>query len=78
LIVEPIAVPQRLLRDETDSPVLGTALAGGAEILCTWDEDFYEQPVVAYCAERGIRIMSDIELLRDPEFAEKRADSNPD
>jgi putative PIN family toxin of toxin-antitoxin system len=42
------------LRDPTDLIVLQTAERGEAEILCTSDEDFYDQAVIAFCTVRGI------------------------
>jgi predicted nucleic acid-binding protein len=62
-IVVPAEVPKGLLRDREDEPVLGTALAGEAEVLCTNDLDFFDEKVLAFAAEHGIRIMGDLELL---------------
>ena len=62
-IVRPSAVPVGLVRDPTDDPVLGTALAGRADILCTNDRDFWDEPVRDFAREHGIRIMSDLDLL---------------
>jgi predicted nucleic acid-binding protein len=61
--VIPAPIPEGLLRDATDKPVLGTALAGKADVLCTNDLDFRDAPVRAFASEHGIRIMSDLELL---------------
>src|SRR5258708_4909057 len=44
-IVTPTPVPVGLLRDPSDDPVLGTALAGKADILCTNDLDFWDENV---------------------------------
>ena len=41
-LVEPLAVPPDLLRDPSDEAILGTALAGRAEVLCTRDADLRE------------------------------------
>ena len=49
--------------DPSDDHVLFAAITGKADILCTLDRDFSDPAVVAYCEERGIRVMSDIELL---------------
>jgi putative PIN family toxin of toxin-antitoxin system len=62
-IVVPAEVPKGLLRDPEDAPVLGTALAGDAEVLCTNDLDFFDEKVLAFAAEHGIRIMGDLEFL---------------
>ncbi len=58
---ESLSVP---IDDPDDVVVLQTALAGKAEVLCTLDKDFYEQEVLAFSAEHGFRIMTDVELLR--------------
>ena len=49
--------------DPDDNSVIATAIVGQAEILCTRDRHFQHPDVQAYCAERGIRVMSDIELI---------------
>jgi type III secretory pathway component EscU len=33
-------------------------------ILCTRDRDFYAAEVIAFCRQRGIEVMDEIELLR--------------
>ena len=63
-LVDPLPVPKDVLRDETDYPVLGTALAGKAEVICTRDADFFAENVRRFSAEGGIRILTDLELLR--------------
>ena len=63
-LVQPLAVPEKLLRDPADEPVLGTALAGNADVLCTRDADFFTEEVQRFSAARGIQILSDLELLR--------------
>jgi putative PIN family toxin of toxin-antitoxin system len=62
-IVRPSAVPDGLMRDPTDHHVIGTTLAGRADILCTNDLDFWDERIREFARERGIRIMSDLELL---------------
>lgn len=63
-LVDPLPVPEDVLRDGTDNPVLGTALAGKADALCTRDADFFAENVQRFSAARGIRILTDVELLR--------------
>ena len=63
-LVHPLSVPEKLLRDPADEPVLGTALAGNADVICTRDADFFTEEVRHFCAAHGIQIMSDLELLR--------------
>ena len=62
--VHPLPVPEKLMRDPADEPVLGTALAGNADVICTRDADFYTEEVRRFSAARGIQILSDLELLR--------------
>jgi putative PIN family toxin of toxin-antitoxin system len=62
-LVTPEEVPKGLLRDVTDAPILGTALAGGADVLCTRDADFFEENVQRFCADHGIRLLTDLEFL---------------
>ena len=51
------------IRDPQDVHVLQTALAGNAQYLCTLDQHFYDCPVVAFCSERGLSMISDVDLL---------------
>jgi putative PIN family toxin of toxin-antitoxin system len=41
-VVAPAAVPSTACRDPSDLPILGTALAGGADLLVTGAEDLLE------------------------------------
>ena len=62
-LVTPEEIPKNLLRDPTDGPILGTALAGQAEILCTRDADLLTENVRRFCAAKGIRGITDLEFL---------------
>jgi predicted nucleic acid-binding protein len=62
-------------RDPDDNPVVQTAVEGNAEVLCTLDRHFRDPVVVAYCAAKGIRIVGDVELLRELKPAD-RSDSD--
>jgi putative PIN family toxin of toxin-antitoxin system len=62
-LVTPESVPGQLLRDPTDEAILGTALAGTAEILCTRDKDLFEEKVQTFCRTRGIQVLADLEYL---------------
>jgi len=52
------------IRDTPDIHILQTAIGGRAQYLCTLDQHFYESPVVAFCSNRGIKVISDLDLLR--------------
>lgn len=66
--VIPSEVPAGLLRDEDDIPVLGTAVAGRADVLCTRDRGFRDAAVQRFCSDRGIRTINELELLQSPDF----------
>jgi putative PIN family toxin of toxin-antitoxin system len=51
-------------RDPDDNPILQAAVLGRANVLCTLDRHFRDPAVLQYCAEHGIQVMSDIELLQ--------------
>jgi predicted nucleic acid-binding protein len=52
------------IRDPEDIHILQTAVSGRAEYLCTLDEHFYDQAVIDFCLNRGITVLSDLDLLR--------------
>ncbi|MGA3079048.1 MAG: hypothetical protein ABSB67_20665 [Bryobacteraceae bacterium] len=62
-IVEPQRGLPVVLSDPKDDPVVYTAVAAGADILCVRDRHFYEPAVVAFCRREDIRIMDDLALL---------------
>ena len=62
-LVAPIAVPPHLIRDPADEAILGTALAGRAEFLCTLDADLREEGVRIFASICGTQIVTDVELL---------------
>jgi putative PIN family toxin of toxin-antitoxin system len=64
-IVEPIVSEPVIRTDPEDDPVLYTAVEGRADVLCTRDHDFYAPEVIAFCRQRGIEIMNEIDLLRN-------------
>ena len=52
------------LRDADDLHVLQTAEHGAADVLCTNDKDFHDDPaVLGYCAARGIEVCYENDLL---------------
>jgi len=63
-VVAPLSGGPIVLRDVDNDPVIYTAVAGKADVLCTLDSHFYEESVRSFCTEKGIRIMDDVELLR--------------
>jgi predicted nucleic acid-binding protein len=66
-IVElPAFVPAAVPHDPADDPIVATAVAGQADVLCTLDRHLRRPEVEAYCAQFGIRILTDVELLAEP------------
>lgn len=63
LVVEPTNVPQ-VSNDADDDAVLGTAIAGAAEVLCTLDQHLRAKQVVEFMRLFDVRVMTDVELLQ--------------
>jgi putative PIN family toxin of toxin-antitoxin system len=63
-IIDLAEAPPVVLKDPDDDPIVYTARAGHADILCTVDKHFYEPNVLAFCTRYQIRIMTDAELLQ--------------
>jgi putative PIN family toxin of toxin-antitoxin system len=49
--------------DPDDDPVVQTAVTGKADVLCTLDRHIHDAAVQRYCAQFGISILTDVELL---------------
>jgi uncharacterized protein len=62
-IVDPKVTEPVVLKDPNDDPVIYTAVAGKADVLCTLDRHFYDPAVLEFCRMRDIRVMSDVDLL---------------
>jgi putative PIN family toxin of toxin-antitoxin system len=54
-----------VVTDPDDDPILQTAIAGIADVLCTRDQDFRHPAVEQICSTHGIRILDDITLLQE-------------
>lgn len=63
--VTPVSPPPITTHDPDDDLIIATAIAGQAEVICTWDQHFFHPAVQAACAAHGIRILNDIDLLRE-------------
>ena len=63
-LVSPVVHKPVVLADPNDDPVVYTAVAGRADVLCTLDRDFYVAEVVSFCRELGIAVVNDVELLQ--------------
>ena len=63
-VVAPAAGVPIVLKDADDDPVLYTAVAGKADVLCTLDAYFYEESVRSFAARMGFSIIDDTALLQ--------------
>jgi putative PIN family toxin of toxin-antitoxin system len=63
-VVAPAEGPPIILKCPDDDPVIYTALAGEADVICTGDRHFYEPNVLEFCSRYGIRVIDDVALLR--------------
>ena len=52
------------IRDPNDIVVLQTAMIGGADAICTTDEDFFTPPASAFLQSIGILVFTDAELMQ--------------
>jgi putative PIN family toxin of toxin-antitoxin system len=65
-LVDPVITAPVVLSDPADDAVLYTAADGDADVLCTGNLRHFAAPgVQEFCAARGIRIMTDVQALRD-------------
>ncbi len=65
-IVEPVIVRPLVLSDPADDFVLYTAADGKAAVLCTRNIRYFDvAEVKTFCAARGIRVMTDLDVLQD-------------
>ena len=63
-MVVPLVHQAVVMADPDDDPVVFTAVAGHADVLCTLDLDFYSPEVISFCSDYGIQILNDVELLQ--------------
>jgi hypothetical protein len=52
------------IRDVNDVIVMQTAIIGEADILCTNNDDFFEEPATEYLKRLGIAVLDDFGLMR--------------
>jgi predicted nucleic acid-binding protein len=65
-MVEPAIIRPLVLSDPADDPVLYTAADGKADVLCTRNIRHFDlDEVRSFCAARGIRVMTDLDVLRN-------------
>jgi putative PIN family toxin of toxin-antitoxin system len=64
-VIEPESGGPVVLSDPKDDPVVYTAVAAGADVLCARDRDFYMPNVIAFCRRYGVEVMDEIRLLSE-------------
>jgi putative PIN family toxin of toxin-antitoxin system len=62
-MVRPDATLIAPIRDPNDIVVLQTAIVGGADAICTTDEDFFTSPAAEFLRSVNILIFTDTELM---------------
>jgi putative PIN family toxin of toxin-antitoxin system len=62
-VVEPEIGGPVVLSDPKDDPVVYTAIAAGANVLCVRDRDFYVPNVIEFCRRNGVEVMDELQLL---------------
>ena len=61
----PSTLPAVVPLDPKDDPIVMTAIAGKADVLCTLDRHLHDPAVTALCAGHGVRVLRDAELLAE-------------
>ncbi len=51
--------------DPKDDAVVLTAITGHADVICTLDKHLRHPDVTDFCSQRGVRVLSDMELLAE-------------
>ena len=62
-VMLPPGTPAAITSDPDDNFVVQTGVAGQVNVICTRDRHLLHPNVQAYCAQFGIRMMRDTELL---------------
>lgn len=65
ILVEVSASVPAVVSDPDDDPIVQTAIAGRADVLCTRDAAFRHTAVERFCSAHGIRILDDITLMQE-------------
>lgn len=65
IVVVPVGPPPVVVGDPLDDHVVFTAEEYRADVICTRDRHLFHPSVLAYCSRRGIRILTDLELLAE-------------
>ena len=63
LIVEPTKSTTTISTDPDDDWVIATAVQAESRVICTLDRHLRTPAVIQYCQQRGIEVLTDVELL---------------
>ncbi|MEI7702455.1 MAG: putative toxin-antitoxin system toxin component, PIN family [Planctomycetia bacterium] len=63
LIVEPAKSSTAISTDPDDDWVIATAVQAESQVICSLDRHLKTPAVIEYCQQRGIEVLSDVELL---------------
>jgi putative PIN family toxin of toxin-antitoxin system len=61
----PTQIPNAVPDDPKDNPIVLTATAGQADLLCTLDRHLHNPAVVDFCSRQGLRVLKDADLLAE-------------
>ena len=61
VILDPLVIAP--IRDVNDIIVMQTAIIGEADVLCTDDEDFFEDAASEYLRKMGIAVLDNVTLM---------------
>lgn len=64
-IHDPQGTESAITTDPDDEPIAALAIESGAQILCTLDRHFHNPTTKAKLEGNGVRILTDVELLRE-------------
>src|SRR5687767_9100156 len=62
-IESPASVTPLVIVDPDDDAVVATAITGKADVLCTLDRHLFHPDVMEHCRQRGVDVLTDVELL---------------
>lgn len=63
-IIRPNPLLLTPIRDVNDAVVMQTAILGEADIICTRDLDFFEDPAAEFLRKAGVEVLDDIALIQ--------------
>jgi predicted nucleic acid-binding protein len=65
LVIVPVSPPPVVVGDPLDDHVIFAAQDGRADVICSRDCHLFNPIVLEHCAQHGIRVLTDLELLAE-------------